>query len=105
MACQGIFLDEGGMAGTVPIACHAPIPTPILEGYDTYSFSNRYPEQSDTYSFFEQVSRTTGYVFFFGTGIQNIWIRVLFKQVSRISIRVQKWMWIRNFQAISSASC
>ena len=22
MACQGIFPDEGGMAGTVPMACH-----------------------------------------------------------------------------------
>jgi hypothetical protein len=41
-------------------------------------FSNRYPEQPDTYSFFEHVSRTTGYVFFFRTGIQNIWIRILF---------------------------
>ena len=27
MACQGIFPDEGGMAGTVPMACHAPIPS------------------------------------------------------------------------------
>jgi hypothetical protein len=36
----------------------------ILEGYDTYSFSNKYPEQPDTYSFFEQVSRTSGYALF-----------------------------------------
>jgi hypothetical protein len=36
----------------------------ILEGYDTYSFSNRYPEQLDTYYFFEQVSRTSGYALF-----------------------------------------
>jgi hypothetical protein len=41
-------------------------------------FSNRYLEQPDTYSFFEHVSRTTGYVFFFRTSIQNIWIRILF---------------------------
>src|ERR1700685_1422718 len=74
----------------------------ILEGYDTYSFSNRYPEQPDTYSFFEQVSRTTRYVFFFRTGIQNTWIRILFKQVSRISTRVQKWIRLRSFHVISS---
>ena len=65
---------------------------PILEGY---SFSNRYPEQLDTYSLFEQVSRTTRYVFFFRTGIQ-------IKQVSRISTRVQKWIRLRSFHVISS---
>ena len=27
----------------------------------------------------------------FRTGIQNIWIRVLFKRISIMSIRVQKW--------------